>query len=101
VLAKYDGTGVQKCINSAVFEVLKLIAVYPVENEGKLTDSKGNVLPDARLLPQGSTAIDLAYKIHTDIGDKFIGAIDCKTKKKIGRDTVLKDGDVIKILVTR
>lgn len=101
VLAKYDGTGVQKCINSAVFDILKLIVVYPVENEGKLTDSKGNVLPDARLLPEGSRAIDLAYKIHTDIGDKFIGAIDCRTKKKIGRDTVLKDGDVIKILTTR
>jgi len=101
ILAKYEGTGVQKCINYAVFGVLKLIVVYPVENEGKLTDSKGNVLPDARLLPEGSKAIDLAYKIHTDIGDRFIGAIDCKTKKKIGRETVLKDGDVIKILTSR
>ncbi|MFZ2456291.1 MAG: redox-regulated ATPase YchF [Candidatus Altiarchaeia archaeon] len=101
ILAKYDGTGVQKCINSVIFDVLKLIVVYPVENEGKLTDSKGNVLPDARLLPEGSKAIDLAYKIHTDIGDRFIGAIDCKTKKKIGRETVLKDGDVIKILTSR
>ena len=101
ILQKYDGTGVQKCINHAVFDVLKLIIVYPVENEGKLTDSKGNVLPDARLLPEGSKAIDLAYKIHTDIGDRFIGAIDCKTKKKIGRETVLKDGDVIKILTSR
>ena len=51
--------------------------------------------------PEGSTAIDLAYKVHTDIGDKFIGAIDCRTKKKIGRDHVLKDGDVIKILTSR
>lgn len=101
ILQKYEGTGVQKCINSAVFEVLKLIVVYPVENEGKFTDSKGNVLPDARLLPEGSTAIDLAYKIHTDIGDRFIGAIDCRTKKKIGRESVLKDGDVIKILTSR
>ena len=101
ILQKYQGTGVQKCINYAVFDVLKLIVVYPVENEGKLSDSKGNVLPDARLLPEGSKAIDLAYKIHTDIGDRFIGAIDCKTKKKIGRETVLKDGDVIKILTSR
>ena len=101
ILQKYGGTGVQKCINSAVYDVLKLIVVYPVENENKLTDSKGNVLPDARLLPEGSTAIDLAYKIHTDIGDRFIGAIDCRTKKKIGRESVLKDGDVIKILTTR
>ncbi len=101
ILQKYGGTGVQKCINSAVYDVLKLIVVYPVENETRYMDSKGNILPDARLLPEGSTAIDLAYKIHTDIGDRFIGAIDCRTKKKIGRESVLKDGDVIKILTTR
>lgn len=101
ILEKYGSTGVQKTINTAFRDMLKLIVVYPVENENKLTDSKGNVLPDARLLPEGSTAIDLAYKVHTDIGDKFIGAIDCRTKKKIGRDHVLKDGDVIKILTAR
>jgi len=82
ILQKYNGTGVQKCINSAVFGVLGQIVVYPVENENRLTDSKGNVLPDARLMPQGSTAIDLAYAVHTDIGNRFIGAIDCRTKKR-------------------
>ena len=101
ILQKYGSTGVQKCINTAVFDVLKMIVVYPVENENKLTDSKGNVLPDARILAEGSTAIDLAYKVHTDIGDRFIGAIDCRTKKKIGREHVLKDGDVIKIITSR
>ncbi|MBN2250735.1 MAG: redox-regulated ATPase YchF [Candidatus Altiarchaeota archaeon] len=101
ILEKYGSTGVQKCINAAVFDTLKMIVVYPVENENRFTDSRGNVLPDARLIEQGSTAIDLAYKVHTDIGDRFIGAIDCRTKKKTGRDTVLKDGDVIKILTSR
>lgn len=101
ILQKFGSTGVQQCLNTAVFDVLKMIVVYPVENENKLTDSKGNVLPDAYLLPEGSTALDLAYKIHTDIGDKFIGAIDCRTKKKIGKDHVLGDGDVIKILTSR
>jgi len=101
VLNKYGSTGVQECINTAVFEIIKRIVVYPVENENKFTDNKGNVLPDAHLLPQGSTALDLAYKVHTDIGDKFIGAIDCKTKMKVGKDHQLNDCDVIKIIAGR
>jgi len=101
VLNKYGSTGVQECINTAVFEILKQIVVYPVENENKFMDNKGNVLPDAHLLPQGSTALDLAYKVHTDIGDKFIGAIDCKTKMKVGKDHQLNDCDVIKIIAGR
>ena len=101
ILQRFGSTGVQQCLNTSVFDVLGLIVVYPVENENKLTDSKGNVLPDVYLLPKGSTALDLAYKIHTDIGDRFIGAIDCRTKKKIGKDHVLGDGDVVKILTSR
>ncbi|MEA3254445.1 MAG: redox-regulated ATPase YchF [Candidatus Altiarchaeota archaeon] len=101
ILQKFRSTGVQECLNTAVFDVLEMMVVYPVENENKLTDSKDNVLPDAYLLPQGSTALDLAYKIHTDIGEGFIGAIDCRTKKKIGKDHVLINGDVIKILTRR
>jgi len=101
ILNKYGSTGVQECINTAVFKILKQIVVYPVENENKLMDSKGNVLPDAYLLLEGSTALDLAYKVHTDIGNKFIGAIDCKTKMKVGKEHRLKDGDAIKIIAGR
>jgi hypothetical protein len=101
VMKKLGSTGVQACLNTVVFDVLKQIVVYPVENENKLSDSKGNVLPDVHLLPAGSTAEDLAYRVHTDIGDRFIGAIDCRTKKKIGRDHMLKDGDIVKILVKK
>jgi len=101
ILEKFGSTGVQKCLNTAVFDILKQIVVYPVENENKLTDSKGNVLPDAYILPEGSTALDLAYKVHTDIGDRFIGAIDCRTKKKIGKEHILQNNDVIKILVRK
>ncbi len=97
VLKKYGSTGIQICLNKAVFEFLDYIAVYPVENENKFTDKKANVLPDVHLLPKGSTALDLAYKIHEDIGKRFIGAIDAKTKKRIGSDYELKDGDIIKI----
>jgi len=101
ILTKYGSTGVQNCLNTAVFEILKQIVVYPVENENKFMDNKGNVLPDAHLLPEVSTALDLAYKVHTDIGDKFIGAIDCKTKMKVGKDHQLNDCDVIKIITGR
>jgi hypothetical protein len=97
VLDKYDSTGIQECLNKAVFEFLNCIAVYPVENENKLSDKKGNVLPDVFLMTKGSTALDLAFKIHTDIGKHFIGAIDARTKKRVSADYILKNGDIISI----
>lgn len=101
VLSKYGGTGVQDALDKSVFDLLDYIVVYPVENENKLSNSKGSVLPDSYLLPEESTALDLAYKVHSDFGEKFIGAVDCRSKKKIGRDHVLGDGDVVKIIVGR
>ena len=91
-------TGVQECIEKAVLEKLNLIAVYPVEDETHFTDGQGRVLPDAHLLPRDSSALDLAYKVHSDIGDNFIRAIDCRSKRIIGKDYVLQDGDIIKIV---
>jgi hypothetical protein len=99
VLKKYGSTGIQFCLNKAVFEFLGYVAVYPVENEHKFSDKKGNVLPDVFLMPSGATALDLAYKVHSEIGEKFIGAIDARTGKKIGSDYILKQNDIIKILV--
>ena len=97
-LKKKGSTGVQDCIEIAVLEKLNLIAVYPVEDETHFTDSQGRVLPDAYLVPRESTAHDLAYKVHTDIGDSFIRAIDCRSKRIIGKDYELQDGDIIKIV---
>ena len=97
-LKKNGSTGVQDCIETAVLEKLNLIAVYPVEDETHFTDSQGRVLPDAYLVPRESTAHDLAYKVHTDIGDSFIRAIDCRSKRIIGKDYELQDGDIIKIV---
>ncbi|MDC0526787.1 redox-regulated ATPase YchF [Euryarchaeota archaeon] len=94
----YGSTGVQECIEKAVLEKLDLIVVYPVEDETHYTDGQNRVLPDAFLLPKDSTAIDLAYKVHTDIGDSFIRAIDCRSKRVIGKDYNLQDGDIIKIV---
>jgi ribosome-binding ATPase YchF (GTP1/OBG family) len=97
LLDKYNSTGIQECLNKCVFDFLKYIAVYPVENENKFSDKKGNVLPDVYLMPPDSTVQDLAFKIHTDIGKNFIGAVDARTKKRISGDTKLKNGDIIKI----
>jgi len=97
VLDKYNSTGIQDCLNKAIFDFLNYIAVYPVENELKFSDKKGNILPDVFLMPKGSTALDLAFKVHTDIGKRFIGAIDARTKKRVSADYELKNGDVISI----
>ena len=97
-LKENGSTGVQNCIETAVLEKLDLIAVYPVEDETHFTDSQDRVLPDAYLVPRESTAHDLAYKVHTDIGDSFIRAIDCRSKRIIGKDYELQDGDIIKIV---
>ncbi len=97
-MQKYNGTGVQKAINSVVFDLLDYIVVYPVEDENKYTDTKGNVLPDALLVKKGTTARQLAYLIHTDIGKHFIYAVDAKKKMRIAEDYELKHNDVVKIV---
>jgi ribosome-binding ATPase YchF (GTP1/OBG family) len=97
VLQKFGSTGVQDCIEKSV-EMLDLIVVYPVEDETHLTDKEGRILPDAHFMKRGSTAKDLAYKVHTDLGDHFIRAIDARTHRVIGADHELKDGDVIRIV---
>ncbi|MDD5023379.1 MAG: redox-regulated ATPase YchF [Candidatus ainarchaeum sp.] len=99
VLEVYGNTGVQQILNFAIFDLLKYIAIFPA-GANKLSDSKGNVLPDCFLLPQGSTALDFAYFLHTDFGENFIKAIDARTKKILGKDYVLKHRDALEI-VTR
>jgi ribosome-binding ATPase YchF (GTP1/OBG family) len=100
VLSRWSSTGVQETLNRSYLGVLGMIAVYPVEDPNKLTDHKGNVLPDVHLVPKGTSARDLAYRIHTDLGRRFIFAIDCRTKMRVGEEHVLKDDDVISIVST-
>ena len=97
VILKYSSTGVQTCLNKAVFELLNYIAVYPVADAGKLTDKDGNVLPDVYLVPKGTTVKELAFKIHTSLGEKFIAGIDARTKRRLAADYVLKNNDVVEI----
>ena len=91
-------TGVQAVLEQVVFKVLDMMIIYPVEDEHHWTDKQNRVLPDAYLMRRGSNAKDLAFKVHTDLGDNFIRAIDGKTHMTIGHDHVLKDDDVIKIV---
>lgn len=90
------GTGVQEILNQAVFNLLKYIAIYPAGS--KLSDSKGNVLPDCYLMPPGSTALDFAYRLHSDIGRDFIKAVHIKTKQAVGKEYLLKQGDGLEIM---
>ncbi len=98
VLDIWKGTGVQKAVNDAYLRLLKGIVVYPVEDETKFSDKKGNVLPDARIMHQGDTARDLAFKVHTDLGNTFLYAVDARTGLRVGADYKLKNNDVLKIV---
>src|SRR3989344_4716826 len=97
VLEKLGSTGVQELIDDTVFNVLKYIAVFPAGTK-KLQDSLGRTLPDCFLIPGGSTALDFAFKLHTDIGKGFIKAIDVKTRLAVGREHQLKNRDAIEIV---
>ncbi|MBS3159854.1 redox-regulated ATPase YchF [Candidatus Woesearchaeota archaeon] len=97
ILERYNTSGVQNILNTAIFDFLKYIAVFP-GGVNKLEDSQGRILPDCFLMPQNSTALDFAYKLHTDLGKNFIRAIDVKNKKTIGKDYILKHLDVIEII---
>lgn len=96
-LKEFGGTGVQKCLEHAVYKLLDMIAVYPVEDETKLTDKEGRVLPDAYLMKKGSNARDLAYKVHTDLGENFIKAVNVRSKRVVAQDYELQDCDIITI----
>lgn len=99
-LNRHKGTGVNDLLSEVVFRVLKRIVVYPVEDENKFTDHFGNVLPDAILVESGSTALQLAERIHTDIAKSMKYGVDAKKKIRIPKDYILKDNDVIKIFST-
>lgn len=94
------GTGVQEVLNLAVFSLLNMIAIHP-GGASKLEDKDGNTLPDCFLMPKGTTALEFAYKLHTDLGKNFIRAIDVRTKKTVGKEHVLQNLDIIEIVAGR
>jgi ribosome-binding ATPase YchF (GTP1/OBG family) len=98
ILLEFGSTGVQEAINTAYFKLLSMITVYPVEDVEYLSDHNGRVLPDAYLVPYGTTARQLAYIIHTELGEGFIYAVEAREKKRVGENYVLKDRDVLSII---
>lgn len=98
LLKKWGGTGVTKALNAAVFDVLKYVYVHPVEDEKRLSDKEGNVLPDLLLVPSTYTVRDVAYAIHTELGERFVSAVDAKSGKRLSADDPVTRGLVLKIL---
>ena len=101
IMRQYNGTGVQQCINTVVFDLLDYIVLYPVEDENKFADKNGVILPDAYLMKRGSTARDLAYRVHSEIGDSFLFALDARMRLRLSEKYELRNGDVIKIVSTK
>lgn len=100
-LKRWGSTGVQQALESMVFERLHRIVVYPVEDETHWTDSRGRVLPDAFLLPAGTTARAMAYRVHSDLGENFIRAIDARTHRALAAEQPVEPNSIVRIVARK
>lgn len=74
---------------------LESLKIDVFQNRIFIFTPKGDVID----LPENSTPIDFAYNLHTDLGDKCIGA---KINDKTARlDTKLLNGDVVEIIIDK
>ena len=101
VMSAWGGTGVQPALERMVYERLHQIVVYPVEDETHWTDSRGRVLPDALLVPAETPAREVAFRVHTELGENFIRAIDGRTHRAIGADQHVAPNSVIRIVARK
>lgn len=100
-LAVWTTTGVIESLEKIIFGTMDRIVVFPVEDENRWTDKQGRLLPDTHLVPKGTTARQLAYRVHTDLGEHFVRAVDGRTHRALGADHVVGPGDVIRIVAHR
>jgi ribosome-binding ATPase YchF (GTP1/OBG family) len=101
ILARWGSTGAQKALETLIFDHLHRIAVFPVEDESHWTDSKGRILPDVLLVPAGTPAKAVAYRVHSDLGDNFIRAIDGRTHRALAADHPLAPGSVVRFVARK
>ena len=97
--AQYDGTGVQAALETALFDTLDLLAVFP-GSSGGLGTADGKILPDCFLLPPDATTSDFAYHIHSDLGDGLLHGVDCRAGRQIAGDHELDHRDVVELITT-
>ena len=97
VFTRWIRTGVQFALNSCVFKLLNMNSVYPVEDQAKFSDKKGNVLPDVMLVPYNATLSDVAGHVHSELAQTMIYGIDARTGVRLPADYIVRDRDVIKI----
>ncbi|MFB6221935.1 MAG: redox-regulated ATPase YchF [Halolamina sp.] len=97
-LAAYGGTGVQDALETALFDTLDCVAVFPGSANG--ADDEKGVFRDCFLLSEEATVEDFAYTLHSDIGDGLLHGIDCRSGRQVGTDHELGDRDVVEIVTT-
>ena len=78
-------------INKDAHEFVDVVKTDLLDTNIYVFTPKGEVVA----LPSGATALDYAYKIHTDVGNNAVGATI--NNKNVMLDTVLKTGDVVNI----
>ena len=98
IMGEYMRTGVQFAINVTVFKLLKMNSIYPVTIPEKLSDKNGRVLPDLILLKDGSTIVDLAKEIHSDLTKGLLYAKDLRYNLRVPTNYQLRDRDVISLV---
>ena len=101
VMYKYMRTGIQQALNTLAFRLLKMNMVYPVSDDSKFSDNHDNILPDAHLMEDGATPIDLAETVHTRLKEDYILAIDARTGLRLPKDYTLRHRDIVRIMTQK
>ena len=75
-------------------EFLELLKSDVLASEVYVFTPKGKAL----MLPKGATTIDFAYAVHTEVGNRCVGAM--VNNRIVPLSTELRDGDIVKIITS-